>query len=143
MVEDPRVALEQVQVADQGWRAALEESDLAPPDSGFPARVRRIADASEQEAAALRLADSMGMGWQSAPGARSMRLTYELRPGGNRPGPQDLWDRFDAAVQRLGEAMEGVATSAVARSFAELSGVARELCGELEPVYTPARRRAS
>lgn len=143
MLEDPRVALEQVRIADQGWRAALEESDFAPPDSGFPARVRKIADASEQEAAALRLADSMGLGWQSAPGARTMRLTYELRPGGNRPGPEDLWNRFDAAVQRLGEAMEGVATSAVARAFAELSEVARELARELEPIYTPARRRAS
>lgn len=137
-VADPLVVLEQVRVADQRWKAALEDSDFAPPDPGFPRRVRGIADASEQEAAVLRLADSVGMGWQSAPGAATMRLSYELRPGGNRPGPPELWQRFDTAVRTLGEAMEGVATSAVARAFGELSAIARELASELDRLYEAA-----
>jgi hypothetical protein len=61
-----------------------------------------------------------------------MRLSYELRPGGSRPGPPELWERFDAAVQRLGVAMEGVAVSAVARAFRELSEVARAIADELD-----------
>jgi hypothetical protein len=131
-VVDARVAVDQVRLADQRWNAALEASEFAPPDPGFSARVRGVADASEQEAAALRLADRSGVGWNPVPSARRMRLSYELRPGGNRPGPVQLWERFDAAVERLGVAMEGVAVSAVARAFGELSDVARAIADELE-----------
>jgi hypothetical protein len=131
-VVDPRVAVDQVRLADQRWNAALEASEFAPPDPGFAARVRGVADASEQEAAALRLADTSGVGWTPVPGARRMRLSYELRPGGNRPGPVELWERFDTVVERLGVAMEGVAVSAVARAFGELSDVARAIADELD-----------
>ena len=129
---DPRVAVDQVRLADRLWSAALEASEFAPPDPGFAARVRGVADASEQEAAALRLADTSGVGWNPVPDARRMRLSYELRPGGSRPGSPELWERFDAAVQRLGVAMEGVAVSAVARAFGELSDVARAIADELD-----------
>ena len=63
-------------------------------------------------------------------------------PAGVRP---ELWDRFDQAVADLGEAFEGVALSAVARAFGDLSEVARELAGEIERIDSPAaaRRRAS
>jgi hypothetical protein len=131
-VVDPRVAVDQVRLADQRWNAALEASEFAPPDPGFSARVRGVADASEQEAAALRLADRSGVGWNPVPNARRMRLSYELRPGGHRPGPVQLWERFDATVERLGVAMEGVSVSAVARAFGELSDVARAIADELE-----------
>jgi hypothetical protein len=140
-VVDPRVAVDQVRVADRFWKAALEASEFAPPDPGFAGRVRAIADASEQEAAALRLADSSGIGWDPVPGTRRMRLSYELRPDANRPGPRELWSDFDAAVERLGVAMEGVAVSAVARGFAELSDIARHIAGELEGGHGAARRR--
>jgi hypothetical protein len=131
-VVDARVAVDQVRLADQRWNAALEASEFAPPDPGFSARVRGVADASEQEAAALRLADRSGVGWNPVPNARRMRLSYELRPGGHRPGPVQLWERFDATVERLGVAMEGVAVSAVARAVGELSDVARAIADELE-----------
>ena len=77
---DPRVAVDQVRLADRLWNAALEASESAPPDAEFSARVRGVADASEQEAAALRLADTSGVGWDPVPNARRMRLSYELRP---------------------------------------------------------------
>ena len=129
---DPRVAVDQVRLADRRWNAALEASEFAPPDPGFAGRVRGVADASEQEAAALRLADMSGVGWNPVPNARRMRLSYELRPGGNRPGPAALWEQFDGAVERLGVAMEGVAVSAVGRAFRELSDVARAIADELD-----------
>ena len=93
----------------------------------------------------FRFADSLGLGWRSRQNARTMQLSYELRRGGDRPGPSELWERFDAAVETLGSALEGVALSAIARAFAELSEVARELAGEIELVYsqTAARRQAS
>jgi hypothetical protein len=103
LVVDARTAADQGRLADQRWNAALEATEFAPPDPGFGARVRDIADASEQEAAALRLADSSGVGWNPVPSARRMRLSYELRPGGNRRGTPELWDQFDTAVERLGD----------------------------------------
>lgn len=146
MSEDPRAAIEQVQLADQLWSEALEESEDAPPDLAFAERVRRIANAAEQEAAALRFADHFGLAYRPHPGARNMQLSHELRPGGrSRRGPSELWERFDHAVADLGEALEGVALSAIARAFAELSEVARELSGEIERIDSTATagRRAS
>jgi hypothetical protein len=145
MTGDPRVALEQVQLADERWGDALEASVEAPPDYGFAQRVRAIANAAEQEAAALRHADMLGLAHRPHPGARNMQLSHELRPGArSRPGPAALWDRFDATVAELGEALEGVALSAIARAFSELSDIARELAGEIERFdsQTAARRRA-
>ena len=96
-------------------------------------------------AAALRHADQLGLAHRPHPGARNMQLSHELRPGAHsRHGPLELWDRFDAVVGELGEALEGIALSAIARAFGELSDIARELAGEIERLdsQAPARRRA-
>jgi hypothetical protein len=139
---DRTTAVEAARVADERWTAALDNSEFAPPDPGFGDRVRELADATEQEAAALRLADQAGLGWNPVPNARNMRLSHETRPGANRPGPAELWQQFDTTVQRLGIAMEGVALSAVGRAFAELSEIAREISEELSG-RRRRRRRAS
>ena len=146
MSADPRTAVEQVQLADARWGEALDASAEAPPDRGFAQRVRAIANAAEQEAAALRYADRLGLGKRPYAGGRNMWLSYELRPGArSRRGPPELWERFDQAVADLGEAFEGVALSAVARAFGELSDIARELSVEIERIDSPAavRRRVS
>src|SRR5205085_11087605 len=104
------------------------------------------AKAAEQEAAALRFADHFGLAYRPHSGARNMQLSHELRPGArSRRGPPELWERFDQAVADLGEALEGVALSAVSRAFAELSEIARELAEEIERIDSPTvpRRRAS
>ena len=62
MTDDARLAIEQLRIADGHWEHALEASSFAPPDAGFAARLRAIADASEQEAAAFRFADSLVSG---------------------------------------------------------------------------------
>jgi hypothetical protein len=143
--DEAREAIEQLRTADHRWEAALQASAQAEPNDRFAGRVRDIADASEQEAAAFRLADSRGLGWRSRQNARTMHLSYELRRGGNRPGPDELWDRFDAAVEALGTALEGVALGAIARAFAELSQVARELADAIEHAHahTADHRQAS
>ena len=136
-------ALEAIRIADRRWTEALDSSEFAPPDPRFPDRVRMIADAAEQEAAALQLAHDAGLGWRPMPDRRPMRISHEMRPGGNRPGQPELWQRFDRAVERLGVAMAGVAPSAVARAYGELSEVAREIADELDGTAARARRQAS
>ncbi|MHB8696163.1 MAG: hypothetical protein ACYDHH_33545 [Solirubrobacteraceae bacterium] len=146
MSTDPRTAaIEGVRLADERWADALDASADAAPDDGFAQRVRAIANAAEQEAAAQRHADQLELGKRPHRGARNMQLSYELRPGAtSRRGPRELWERFDAAVDELGEALEGVALSATARAYGELSDVARELASEIERLdrQTAARRRA-
>jgi excisionase family DNA binding protein len=128
-----RDAIDLVRMADRGWESALTASELAPPDPGFALRVRAIADAAEREGSALlNAAVNVGLRWSSRPGARGMRLSHELRAGGNRPGPPALWERFDAAIERLGIAMEGTELSAVAYAFSELSAVLWLIADELE-----------
>ena len=56
-----------------------------------------------------------------------MVLSHELRPGGTRPGPASLWQRFDRTVQRLGIAMEGQIMHAVALQYRELAAVMHEI----------------
>ena len=99
----------------------------APPDAWFAARISLIADAAARRAAALeQLADDMS--WAPIPAARNMALSHELRPGGNRPGPPELWAEFDEAVSQLGLAMEGTSVAAVQAASEQLALVMHELC---------------
>lgn len=54
-MSDSTLAFEQLRLADGRWESALRASALAPPDPGFAGRIRAIAAAAEQEAAAFRL----------------------------------------------------------------------------------------
>jgi hypothetical protein len=141
---DARVAIDQLGLADERWEAALRLSAEAPPDSRLALRLRAIADAAEQEAAAFRHADALGLGWRAQPGARGRFLSYELRTGAewrSERAPAQLWDRFDSAVEAVWAALEGVALSAIARAFLELSEVTRELAEQVERIDSQAFER--
>ncbi len=62
----------------------------------------------------------------------------------NRPGPEELWARFDQAVAGLGGALSGSSPSALAAAFAELSEIAGVLAVEAGKLYRTGRvgRRA-
>jgi excisionase family DNA binding protein len=127
-----RVATD-VSVAAYEWEIALEQSRMAPPDARFGSRIRHIAEAASARATTIKdCIDEPGFEWKPIPGAAGMTLSYELRRGGNRPGPRDAWDRFDRVVARLGEAMEGSSASAVAKALEDLSSAMRELANSLE-----------
>lgn len=130
MSSDPR---EEYRRAAGRWRNALLASVEAPPDPGFPARVREIATAANQQSAAFELLAAGRLGWKPRPGAKAMELSYELRPGApSRPGPRELWERFDAAVRTLGDAYEGISLAEIARTFAALAKVAHQIADGLE-----------
>jgi hypothetical protein len=141
MSGDARVAIDQHGLADERWEAALQLSAEAPPDLGLAPRLRAIADAAEQEAAAFRHSDALGLGWRAQSNARGRDLSYELRAGASwraERGSLELWERFDTAVEQLWEALEGVALGAIARAFATLSDVTRELADEVERIDSRA-----
>lgn len=115
------------------WEIALEQSRMAPPDARFASRIRHIAEAASERAITINdSVDEPAFEWRPIPGAAGMTLSYELRPGGNRPGPKDAWDRFDRVVARLGGAMEGSSASAVAGALEDLSSAMRDLADSIE-----------
>ena len=131
---DPRVTLKRMQIADQRWRVAIEESAFAPPDDGFADRLRSIAMAAKAEAAVLReAATTPQLRWNPIPdGNAPKRLSYELRPGGNRPGPGELWDRFDEVMAELVRAQAGTDFASIADGFAALEQITGELADAVD-----------
>jgi excisionase family DNA binding protein len=128
-----REAVKDLQDAGAVWDAALEASENAPPDPGFVARLRAIAAAAQRQHDALEHADGIpGYSWTPVPDAENMILSNELRPGGNRPGPEHLWDMFDFTVDRLALAMEGNVASLVSMEYEELADVLRKIITALE-----------
>ena len=115
------------------WDIALEQSRMAPPDPRFASRIRHIAEAAGHHAAAIKdCMNDPGFVWTPVPDAAGMTLSYELRPGGIRPGPKDAWDRFDRLVARFGLALEGTSASAVAGALRDLAGAMHELAEAIE-----------
>jgi excisionase family DNA binding protein len=109
-------------VAQWEWLAALQVSRMAPPDAWFVGRLAHIAEAAARKADALgHFDDDAEMRWESEPPGGVLTLSYELRPGGNRPGPADLWARFDAAVEELGRALEVGRAGVLRRALEQLS----------------------
>jgi excisionase family DNA binding protein len=120
--------IEELQGADEIWEHAQSASENAPPDPGFPHRLRALAEACEHQARSLDKAGWIeGFAWTPIPNSRHMILSAELRPSANRPGPPELWDQFDRAVQRLGIAMEGQVMFIVAFRYRDLAAVMHEI----------------
>lgn len=123
--DDKRV-LDEFKRGLDGWRQALEAHRLAPPDSGFSARLAGLATAASEQAKTCRMADEAGYDWTPTRAAES-KPPFELQPGSGRRGPQELWRRFDATVADLSRIASGRDMSAVADAYDELSAAASEL----------------
>ncbi|MBV9819131.1 MAG: helix-turn-helix domain-containing protein [Solirubrobacterales bacterium] len=122
--EEMQQILEELQLADEAWERAQTASEHAPPDPGFPYRVRALAEACDRQAQSVGdAARSEGFAWTPLPERRPLTLSPELRPGANRPGPAELWAEFDRAVQRLGIAMAGSVMYVVAFQYRDLAAV--------------------
>ena len=131
--------VERMMSAGQTWESALDAHALAPPDAGFPRRLRALSEAAAEQAAAFELAAEGGLGWRSRTIEGEFALAPELTPGMTRPGPPELWERFDSATASLASALSGTLPTALAAAFKELSEVAGVLASELHRTYRPAR----
>lgn len=116
-----------VRQAGTSWAEAMRAHKLAPPDAGFGARLRALADAAADEQVAWEHAHAAGLLWRPIPGAESAEPPYELRPGTGRRGPASLWSRFDASVAALNRAITQSSASEVADAFGELAQAAEAL----------------
>jgi hypothetical protein len=130
-----------VRDAGGSWAEAMRAHKLAPPDAGFAARLRALADAAADEQVAWEHAHAAGLLWRPVPGAERAMPPYELRPGTGRRGPEQLWSRFDAAVARLNGAITGSSAAAVADAFGEMAEVAAALADAVAREDAPPSRR--
>lgn len=127
-----RDAAELVRIAKQNLAAAFTASRCAPPAPGYLDRLRAIADGLEHTASALNNAAAVvGMRWQPPSSFGWDDLPYELRPDGNRPGEPELWEKFDAAVERLSITLSGTDVRAVADGHAELRDTLLDVADQL------------
>ena len=100
-----------------------------------------LAQAASAQAQACRDADDAGFEWPPHRAADS-RPPYELQPGTGRRGPQELWQRFDAAVASLSAIATGRDILAVANAYDELAAAAAELAKAVEREQRAPTRRA-
>ena len=70
-------------------------------------------------------------GGSGSPGCPGGVLSYELRPGANRPGPAELWIRFDQVVGELGSAMAEHSVPAEQSALEAVSLVLHEIVDAL------------
>lgn len=69
--------------------------------------------------------------------AADLTLSHELSPRAHRPGPDDVWDEFDAAVLRLGLAMESESIAGVQATMEALSVTMSRLADRLDGEIGP------
>ena len=136
-VDDDDQALAELRASGDGWVAAIEAHRMAPPDAGFGARLAGLSLAAGEQARVYRAAAS-DFEWVPSSGGKP---PYELLPDTGRRGPERLWQRFDAAVARLGAATEGEDMIEVADAYEDLAAAAIELSKAIEREDTASSQR--
>jgi excisionase family DNA binding protein len=120
-------------VAEWEWRVAVSTSQDAPPDRWFPGRLQHIARAATRKAGVLaRLDDGEEIWWDDERLDAERGLSHELRPGGRRPGPPDLWEEFDRRVTKLGAATEAGRAGAIRSALNDVAVTLHDIAEDLE-----------
>jgi len=118
--------------ASEAFDRAVRASALATPSPGYLDRIRALADACEHVAATMLNAhEKTGIRWRPRE-ELDEGLPYELKPRGNRPGPKEMWNDFDAAWDRLCITATGHDVLALAHGFREVWDALRNVADELE-----------
>jgi hypothetical protein len=118
--------------AQTSWKRALRAHRLAPPDPEFKHRLRALAASAAESRDAYAVALEAGLKWRPIAGSAGALPPYELRPRTGRRGPEELWERFDAAVQRLNAAGAGHNLADLVAGYAVVAETAGALADALE-----------
>jgi hypothetical protein len=109
----------------------MRAHELAPPDPEFRSRLRALSQAARAMHDAHARALEAGLAWRPVAGSDRARPPYELRPGTGRRGPDDLWSRFDAAVEQLNAAGAGDSLADLVAAYAAVADAAGALAAAL------------
>jgi hypothetical protein len=118
--------------AQASWAAAMRAHEMAPPDPQFRARLRALSEAAAGMRDAHTRALEAGLAWRPMKGSEDARPPYELRPGTGRRGPEELWTRFDRAVEQLNVAGAGDSLADVVAAYGGVADAAAALADALE-----------
>lgn len=121
-----------VDEAQTNWKRALRAHRLAPPDPEFKNRLRALAASANELHDAYAVAFETGLKWRPMPGSAEAMPPYELRTGTGRRGPEVLWERFDAAVQRLNRAGAGHSLADLVAGYSAVAEAAEALADALD-----------
>ncbi len=119
-------AINAIRDADLRFQYALYGMDT------LPERLRRVADAANEESRAMELAVLANIEWPGR-SAELFRLGSEVEPGRERPGPKRLWTEVDRALDGLTTALAGTSMKELAAAYQGLSAAAGTLADALEP----------
>jgi len=120
-------AITELRIAEDRWNSALRDHRLAPPDAGYPRRLRNFAEACEQQQTAYAHAAAAGLAWAPLSASEVLEPPPELSADSGRRGPSELWARFDTAMQEFRNALTGISLISISHAFRELSEIARAL----------------
>jgi excisionase family DNA binding protein len=133
LATDANSAISLYQIAGDAFEAAFAASAYPTPSPGYVERTRRFADACEHMASTMANASKLaGVQWLGRSGFCVDSFPYELRPGGNRPGSDGLWQDCDAAMERLAIAASGTELVPVAQAFRDVGEALLDVADQLE-----------
>jgi hypothetical protein len=118
-------AINAIRDADLRFQYALYGMDK------LPERLRRVADAANEESRAMELAVLANIEWPGR-SAELFRLGSEVEPGRERPGPKRLWAEVDRALTGLTTALAGTSMQDLAAAYRQLSVAAHALADSLD-----------
>ncbi len=134
-------AIDRLRLAEADWTEALDAHIYAEPNPDFVNRLREFADASDRQREAFEYAAGERLAWNPLPHDPEGRpAPYELSPDSGRVGPPELWDRFDRAWASWDRALEGTSIPEIARWFAELAAITREVADAVQLERTGTNR---
>jgi hypothetical protein len=127
-----QAAWDAVRDAQASWAGAMRAHELAPPDPLFRSRLQALSAAAAAMRDAHTRALEAGLAWRPVAGSNRAKPPYELRAGTGRRGPEELWTRFDAAVERLNVAGGGDNLAEIAAAYSAVADSAGALAEALE-----------
>jgi hypothetical protein len=125
-------AWDAVRDAQASWAGVVRAHEMAPPDPGFGGRLRALSEAAAVMRDAHARALEAGLAWRPVAGSERARPPHELRPGTGRRGPDQLWTRFDAAVEQLNVTGGGDDLAEVVAAYSAVADAAHALADVLE-----------
>ncbi len=95
--------------------------------------------AATEQAAAFELTPRGGLGWRARTIEEQILAGAGTHTHMNRPGPPELWERFDAATAALAKALSGSSPATLAAAFTGLAEVCGLLAADVQRTHRPAR----
>ena len=128
MGSEPRITKQELR--DPASRADLLWDERAAAFDPFPVRVRALAEAADEVAHVVGLAELAGIPWRPRPEGRFG--VEGLIPTAVREGPSDLWDEFDHRVEVAERAAAATSTADVQMAFEALREILTAIADALD-----------